>query len=614
MSIEEYPSVRDRVQEIESVLQASARIDEALDFTVETRLLKELTNQLDRSIAVAVVGEFSTGKSTFINAVLGRALLPARYVPTTMQTMRINHKDGPGQVAIAGSSDPADRRPLSRDAIAELAQAGSALAIETPIPPPWSNLVIYDTPGVNDAADMAESVLFDLMDQVDVVVFMLRADRALTESEAAFLGRLVRQKDLDKFFFDVNFADTLDSTRGAHERVRQRVIENLGRLRNWPFKTVGERVFLCSASEALAVATSPREGVEPAHTNEHDRLVTEVHRYAQTCRDSLLATFADNVVRSAARSSAEKLSAAIDVAIGKDGEYAEALATLTSEMSDLRASVRDHEVGFAHRVRELKQALLIGVDKGFVEMRADLHAQVMKSGRADLADGTWLQKRLRVEAEDRLRAIFTRFSTELEDAVKDLDQGVLSVARQAADRFEAIRGQFDFAPWLAGGGVAVAAYTAATAALPWVAAGAAAAAFASFLPGVGAIIVGLLTAFAPQAGAAAVSVTQAVYGWVRDRLRDWQDSQTRDAYCNQLDSIITRMKDEVSERIRRDIDPDRIAREITDARFPQAQTLDDRRVLATKLDRARLRKTLPEIRELRERLVEVASARSLSHE
>lgn len=255
------------------------------DLAAERILLEQLREQQDRPLRVAIIGEFSTGKSTFINAVLGQDLLPARYLPTTRQLMCICHGESPGQVSVAVNANLAETQtadsaddaptvwtsetaaslretappqPLSQQAILDLAETSQPLQIRLPIPVPWSNFHIYDTPGVNDATSMAESVIFDLMDQVDVVIMMLRAQQALTASESDFLSHLVRHKDLDKFFFSINFCDSKAASEAAS--VRAYVVETLGELRNWPMQSLTERIFLCSALPG----GDPRGRVGPA--------------------------------------------------------------------------------------------------------------------------------------------------------------------------------------------------------------------------------------------------------------------------------------------------------------------------------------------------------------
>lgn len=592
---------------------------EALDFAEEVRLLGGLRTQLDRPLAVAVVGEFSTGKSTFINAVLGNRLLPAKYVPTTKQLMRISHSDEKGKVSIPDDARPCDPLPTSPEAITELAKTGAPLNITTPIPSPWSDLVIYDTPGVNDATAIAEQVIIDLMDKVDVVLFMLRSDAALHTSELLFLGQLVRQKDLDKFFFNVNFSDGLPA--GTAEDVRTRVADTLGRLRNWPIKEIRERVFLCSAKHTLDAGAAHQGADAESLVNEHEQLLHAIHVFASSRKRELLSVYPENLIRIVAESAAEKLTAAIDAAGERDAQYGQALIALTQEMNDFRVSIREQEIAFQDSVRSRKKGLIRNVGDAFDDIHRQIRKQILAAERADFQSGDWLQKRLRVEVEDRLVALTTQFRGELEDAVTDLDARILPQVNRTIDRIEGIQRRFDYSPLVAGAGVATAGYAVATAVLPWVAGAAGIAAVtagvASFVPGVGVAIGAMLGAGLRGAAVALFSGTasavQTAFGWLRDATHQLQQKQDKERTLRELDRVIDKMKRDVVDRLDSSIDPVRLSDGIIAGRFPQQQALQDRRMMTAKLDRSRLREALHDLENLRARFMQSTAHLRMQH-
>ena len=56
---------------------------------VETALLQSERLLMEDNFKLVVVGEFSRGKSTFVNALLGQNVLPAKSEPTTTTINRI---------------------------------------------------------------------------------------------------------------------------------------------------------------------------------------------------------------------------------------------------------------------------------------------------------------------------------------------------------------------------------------------------------------------------------------------------------------------------------------------------------------------------------------------
>src|SRR5512141_1365509 len=69
-----------------------ARLDAPAD---DSRLLERALVQLDELFLLVVVGEFNSGKSAFINALLGERFLTEGVTPTTAAIHIIRHGDEP---------------------------------------------------------------------------------------------------------------------------------------------------------------------------------------------------------------------------------------------------------------------------------------------------------------------------------------------------------------------------------------------------------------------------------------------------------------------------------------------------------------------------------------
>ncbi len=624
-----------RLNTLYTLLGEAAAIDglAALDLAAERTLLDQLRAEQERPLRVAVIGEFSTGKSTFINAILRQDLLPARFVPTTRQVMRIRHSSGPPTVSLRGdggtsgtdsgqSSDTSLSRPLSRETVRELADSGGSLELAVSIPAPWSELDIYDTPGVNDATSMAESVIFDLMDEVDVVVMMLRAQQPLTASETDFIAHLVRRKDLDKFFFDVNFCDTQPAEQAA--ALRAHVADTLGELRNWPIKSLSERVFLCSARQTLDAALGRGEAGDGGHLNEHANLLTAVHAWAKARRESLLADTADGLLRTVAESAAAKLDAAMSLADDQDVEKGRAIIAIHQAVTDFRVAIREDELALRQRISERKAVLLRDVATAFAEIEQGLQAWIETANLNDLA-GDAPAKRLRMAMTERLPPLLASFRDDLGESFADLDRRIAPLVARTSDQLQGLRQGLDLGPVLAGTSLVTAGYLVVSAALPWVlgASGALAvtAGLASLIPGVGATMGALLGA---GVGAAATSVPRMLagiasgaavgYRWLRDQTRDWQEQRTKAAYGAQLATLVASLRQEVSQRLDAAIDPSRVIEGALAARFPEALLLEERRLQAEQLDRDRLRDARQRLADLRARFIEAATPLRTQHD
>jgi small GTP-binding protein len=124
-------------------------------------------SQLDELFLLVVVGEFNSGKSAFINALLGQKLLKEGVTPTTTQ---IN-------VLRFGESQ---ERQVENESMHTLTAPVQLL----------SELNIVDTPGTNAIIRQHEAITQQFVPRSDLVLFVTSADRPFTESERAFLEKI----------------------------------------------------------------------------------------------------------------------------------------------------------------------------------------------------------------------------------------------------------------------------------------------------------------------------------------------------------------------------------------------------------------------------------------
>ena len=140
---------------------ALTRFDASAD---DQAALASSIRQLDEFFMLVVVGEFNSGKSAFINALVGHQVLKEGVTPTTAQIHVLKHGDAVGQTAdehgIAVTTAPAD---LLRE------------------------VQIVDTPGTNAIIREHEQITTNFVPRADLVLFVTSADRPFTETERAFL-------------------------------------------------------------------------------------------------------------------------------------------------------------------------------------------------------------------------------------------------------------------------------------------------------------------------------------------------------------------------------------------------------------------------------------------
>lgn len=133
----------------------------------DQKTLQRSLRQLDELFLLVIVGEFNSGKSAFINALLGERFLPEGVTPTTVEICMLHH----GEV-----SD----REVAEDGVVTITYPADFLR----------EINIVDTPGTNAIIRRHEQLTREFVPRSDLVIFVTSADRPFTESERAFMERI----------------------------------------------------------------------------------------------------------------------------------------------------------------------------------------------------------------------------------------------------------------------------------------------------------------------------------------------------------------------------------------------------------------------------------------
>ena len=141
---------------------------------------------------LVVLGEFNHGKSTFVNALLGQDILPTGITPTTASINHVVYAPKPHRARRA--DDAASRKYLDPSQLKEWVTVAGGHADEVafvelgyPSDLLQNNVVLVDTPGVNDLNEQRAEVTYGYVPRADAVVFLLDAGQALKDSEREFL-------------------------------------------------------------------------------------------------------------------------------------------------------------------------------------------------------------------------------------------------------------------------------------------------------------------------------------------------------------------------------------------------------------------------------------------
>ena len=192
---------------------------------------RQAREQLSGLFLLVIAGEFNSGKSSFINALLGERVLPEGVTPTTDRVNVLRWGPEPGEHA-------PEAWLLERTHPTELLR----------------EISIVDTPGTNAIIRRHEELTRDFVPRSDLVLFVTSADRPFTESERAFLAQI--REWGKKIVFVVNKVDIL-----ADPADREQVI---GFVREHGSALLGESPEIFPVSARLAQEARRAEGEEAA--------------------------------------------------------------------------------------------------------------------------------------------------------------------------------------------------------------------------------------------------------------------------------------------------------------------------------------------------------------
>jgi small GTP-binding protein len=195
-----------------------------------TRLNDAAADLRDMFLLVTIIGEFNAGKSTFVNALIGEALLPMGITPTT------------DVIEVIRYAPVRQDQPVSKsEAVREWANPNTGSA----------GVAIVDTPGTGSVFQKHEEIAKSFLHRSDLVIFLLSAKRAFADTERLYME--LAKNYGKKVVVVINQSDLLeDRERGeVHQFVKQQIDQFLG---------IRPPIYMVSAKRALQSGTK----IDPA--------------------------------------------------------------------------------------------------------------------------------------------------------------------------------------------------------------------------------------------------------------------------------------------------------------------------------------------------------------
>ena len=203
---------------------------------ISTKLEAVRNNLACRKFRVAVLGEFDRGKSSFLNAILGRKVLPVSMKPSTAAICRITYGDSPcawiKTLSQEKKSIPIDEleqyiTKLTAKSSKEAERIEEAV-VEYPTIICRNGVDLIDTPGLNDEENMSVLSL-SLLENIDLAIFVLNAQYPFSLTEAEFVTDLVESEHIKNIIFAVTHMDLIceDEDEAEDLQVREELLADV---------------------------------------------------------------------------------------------------------------------------------------------------------------------------------------------------------------------------------------------------------------------------------------------------------------------------------------------------------------------------------------------------
>ncbi|HHT9135445.1 MAG TPA: dynamin family protein [Candidatus Avalokitesvara rifleensis] len=155
------------LKEVSELLKDVESFFAGMGHTDIEKKIRDMAKQMAEPFYIIVAGEYNSGKSSFINALLGKKILRVGPTPTTHSVVLLTHGDSFGQEQL---QEHMSRVTYPLDALKEI--------------------TLVDTPGTNSIFVEHETIIENFIHRAELVIFITSSDRPLTESERRFIQLL----------------------------------------------------------------------------------------------------------------------------------------------------------------------------------------------------------------------------------------------------------------------------------------------------------------------------------------------------------------------------------------------------------------------------------------
>ena len=360
--------------------------------TEKAEVFEKLFNDLENEeFSIVVVGEFSAGKSTLLNALMGKRILPSFSNETTATVNFLRHKDkaqdGEAGRVFYSSGEQEIMNDANIDTIMQyVTTKGDDVAkniahLDLYLDSPFlkDGVTLVDSPGLNGVADGHREITENQILKSHASIFLFNSDHPGSKTDFEFLFEL--QSKVKTIIFVLNKIDAIKADEGE---TPESIIETLKTTykRKFPEATSIPEIWPVSAYQALVA----RNEDLMMYNNKAERTSEENDNLERISR---LKPFEDRLLRflTCGEKARQQLISPIEkvISIGDESRkaYLEEISFLdkssdTGEIDNQIAAVKESIEGLEKQIEDSRSDVEKQVREGIRDIREKLSADMAR--------------------------------------------------------------------------------------------------------------------------------------------------------------------------------------------------------------------------------------------
>ncbi|MFA0256035.1 dynamin family protein [Vibrio breoganii] len=269
-----------------TLLETTRQFYQNTDDVENEHAFEELYRQVENGeFSIVVVGEFSAGKSTFLNAMMGDKYLPSFSGETTAtvnflkhggkaepdERLRVIYNDGTTQSFAEASFDNVEKFATTKGE--EVASSIQQVDLFLDSDFLQNDVILVDSPGLNGVREGHRKITEEQIKKSHACIFLFTAEQPGKNSDFEFLERL--KGEVGTILLVLNKIDTINLNEESIESVLKILTKNY--LSKFPHAQSVPEIWPISAQDAL-VARSDKEIVQRDYNAQQKQALIEKSR------------------------------------------------------------------------------------------------------------------------------------------------------------------------------------------------------------------------------------------------------------------------------------------------------------------------------------------------